>query len=143
MDSRATPISKAYFVCTDELARGPGSTLVQNLLQEVAGPQLCLVEVMREEGPFTLAVDSGWAELGMQVTGGTACCDFANPDLADLVGMELPRPALRAVIDGWPDQWDDEPDPHIDVHLTEDNIPHVSLNGAGRATWRRKVNTQS
>ena len=113
-------IEKAYFRATSQLAVGSGSTQVSDLLLELVGPQLCLVEVRRPDGCFTFAVDAGWAEMALVLN---------NVDTShDLSSLQLPRSALRAVLAGWPSDWDEISDPRLEVHLSEDLVPHVSLS---------------
>ena len=117
---RVANIERAYFRATSHLASGYGSTQISELLLEMVGPRLCLLEVRRPDGRFTLAVDADWAEM---VTG-LGEIDEREDDLASL---QLPRSALRAVIAGWPTDWDDLGQPRLEVHVSEDLLPHISL----------------
>ncbi|MFW2383719.1 MAG: hypothetical protein ACN4GZ_18355 [Acidimicrobiales bacterium] len=117
---RAATIEKAYFRATSQLALGSGSTQISELLNEIVGPRLCLVEVRRADGCFTFAVDADWAEMGIGLS------QF-DPSDDELSSLPLPRAALRAVVAGWPTDWDRIGDPRMEVHLSEDLVPHVSL----------------
>ena len=81
---------------------------------------MCLVEIKRAEGCFTFAVDAEWAEMGMDLMA-TSCSGMD-------CSAQLPRSALRAVIAGWPAQWDMIEKPRLEVHLSEDLVPHISLS---------------
>lgn len=117
---RVASIERAYFRATSHLASGSGSTQISELLLEIVGPRLCLLEVCRPEGHFTFAVDAEWAEMATHL----GEMDEGDDDLASL---QLPRSALRAVIAGWPTEWDDIDQPRLKVHVSEDLVPHVSL----------------
>lgn len=99
---------------------GPGSTQISDLLLELVGPRLCLVEVRRADGCFTFAVDADWAEMVMDLG--------SVGDTDELCSLQLPRSALRAVLAGWPSHWDEIGEPRLEVHLSEDLVPHVSLS---------------
>ncbi|MBT8240691.1 MAG: hypothetical protein KJN63_05645 [Acidimicrobiia bacterium] len=126
--NRAAHVQRAYFQTTSRLARGIGSTQISELLLEVAGPRLCLVELERADGCFTFAVDTDWAEMGLDLR--------ATPCREVDCSLPLPRSALRAVIAGWPAHWDTIERPRVNVHLSEDLVPHVSLSTDDRVSGR-------
>lgn len=115
-------ICKAYFVDPLELSGGRGSALVSQLISEIAGPRVCVLEIERADGRFCLVLDAGWADLGVYVR---SISDRSV--MASLAHRPLPRAALHAVIAGWPADWDHPVDPELDLHLSDDLIPHVSL----------------
>jgi hypothetical protein len=117
----AARITNAYFCAPSELAFGSGSTQLSELLSKLIGTRLCLVEVDRTDGHFTFAVDADWAEMGLLSAGDGA------PSEDELPSFQLPRSALRAVVAGWPADWDDVLEPRIEVHVSKDLVPHLSL----------------
>ncbi len=125
----AAMIERAYFCTTAQLGLGAGSTQLSELLLELIGTQLCLVEVRRPDGRYTFAVDADWAEMAI----GLGQQGVADEELA---GLQLPRSALRAVIAGWPADWDGDGEPRLGVHLSEDLVPHVSLSGLAASEIR-------
>ena len=77
----------------------------------------------RPDGKFTLVLDNEWIGLGVRIRdldpGATLADDF-----------EIPRHAVKAVIAGWPGDWDADASPTLSTHYTADNIPHLSVNDA-------------
>lgn len=120
-------IHDAYFTSALDLSKGPGSALISTLLGEVAGEWLCIVEIERADGQFSLILDAKWAVLSLQSSGLLADDDDSSDGA-------LPRLALLAVIAGWPKDWDKTAKPKMGVHLSDDMIPHVSLSEIGVLT---------
>ena len=116
-------ICKAYFTNPTKLTRGRGSALVSTLLEELVGDHLCILEITRPDGRFSLVLDADWADLGLQISA------LESDKLDEKVA--LPRSALNAVVAGWPLEWDEQANPKLGVHVSEDNIPHVSLSEIG------------
>lgn len=119
-------IERAYFQHADELTDGPGAVLIGQFLSSWVGERSCLVQITRDEGRFTLVLDPDWAELGL---GLRALTGASSAEL----DMDLPRSTLRAVIRGWPEYWGQLKDPHLEVHLSDDDVPHVALTEGGPA----------
>ena len=117
-------ICHAFFTNPGKLAKGPGSALVSGLLQEIAGNYLCILEIERPDGRFSLVLDTAWAALGLQVSALDGCDELND-------SVPLPRSALRAVVAGWALDWDEQINPTLGVHLSDDDIPHVSLSEVG------------
>ena len=115
-------ICKAYFIDPLDLSNGRGSALISQLITELAGPRVCVLEIERDDGRFCLILDAGWADLGVQVASISS-----SAGLGSAADDQLPRAALHAVIAGWPSDWDHPVDPGIDLYVSEDLIPHVSL----------------
>lgn len=118
-------IERAYFQRAAELAGGPGAILIGQFLASWVGERCCLVQITRTEGRFTLVLDPEWAELGLDLRG-------ISKGSADL-DMDLPRSSLRAVIHGWPEGWAELEDPDLELHLSDDEVPHVTLTDGTRS----------
>lgn len=123
MLERAT-IDRAYFLRTDKLTGGPGVSLIGRFLASSVGERSCLVLITRPDGKFTLVIDPEWTELALAQSAGSG-------DIADQPDIDLPRSALRAVIEGWPDEWERFRDPALELHLSDDDLPHLWLMEAG------------
>ncbi len=84
---------------------------------------MCLALIDRPDGKFTLVLDNEWVGLGSSIrdleSGESLTDDF-----------EIPRLAMKAVIAGWPGDWDADASPSLSTHYSADNIPHLSVNDA-------------
>lgn len=122
-----TRIERVFFKSTDQLAVGPGSALIQDFLSTAVGRRVCLVLIDRPDGQFTLVIDNEWVGLGFRIRnlepGATLADDF-----------EIPRHAMKAVIAGWPDDWDADQTPALVTHYSADSIPHLSVNDSEVST---------
>ena len=76
--------------------------------------RFCAVSVERGELHYTLIVDDEWTALAREVS-------ELNPSAVD--GMPLPRRAVRAVIDGWIDDW--VVNATMVTELSADGVPHL------------------
>lgn len=123
MLERAT-IDRAYFLRTDKLTGGPGVSLIGRFLASSVGERSCLVLITRPDGKFTLVLDPEWTELAMTQSTGSV-------DIGEQLDIDLPRSALRAVVEGWPDEWERFRDPALELHLSDDEVPHLWLTEAG------------
>ena len=116
-----TKIDRVYFQHTAQLAAGPGSALIQEFLLATLGIRICLALIHRPDGKFTLVLDNEWVGLGVRIRDLDPSETLAND-------FEIPRQAMKAVIAGWPGDWDADASPTLSTHYSTDRIPHLSVN---------------
>lgn len=86
-------------------------------LRSHAGGEYTVVAVERDEGRFSLIVDSEWVELAR-------AAQQLSQDLVD--DIDLPRNAVLAVVGGWISDWSDA-SADLTVEFSKDHIPHLCL----------------
>ncbi len=86
-------------------------------LQSHAGDDYGVVEIERDEGRFSLIVDSEWLRLAHVAR---------EVDQGLVEGMDLPRTVLLAVVSGWISDWS-AATADLSVEQSEDQIPHLRL----------------
>ncbi len=102
------------FVGVDDVRAPPE---FRALLEAVCDPggDLCFIEVRRGSLRYTLALSTTWVEFAKSV-------DAIGDGVTD---MELPRAAIRAVLEGWRDDWADGASTLLD--RSPDDVPFISL----------------
>ncbi|MDA3040795.1 MAG: hypothetical protein O3C27_14940 [Actinomycetota bacterium] len=103
-------------LCTvGDLASAGINEDIVNFLSSLAhgSGRFCAVSIERGDLRCTI-VDNDWTALARQV---------ADLDPIAVDGMPLPRRAVRAVIDGWIDDW--VASGTIVTELSEDGVPHL------------------
>ena len=115
--SETCRVSSARFHTAGIPSCGPGGRAVADALTALVGDDFVIVEIEREEGRFSLVIDSEWVRFAQFI--GDVDQDLVDP-------VELPRSILRAVVTGWSDDWWRAT---ADLEITDgaDNIPHIRL----------------
>lgn len=69
---------------------------------------------------YSLAIDQEWLTFTQEVK--------RTQGRHVLEGVDLPRTVIRAVVEGWPDDWDQHASRPCSVSLSGDRIPHIALS---------------
>ena len=114
--NRVPNVIAARLCTVGELASVGINDEIVSFLSALPNPssRFCAVSVERGELRYTLIVDAEWTALAREV---------ADLDPSSVDGMPLPRRAVRAVIDGWIENW--VVGGAMVTELSDDGVPHL------------------